>query len=128
MSEKVSKILTVKEYIQEKQSFNNISTDAMDKKLTQALADLINEVNNPQIIFNENEEGCFCTKLYVKLFGKSTAKFIALSIYNELLGHLSAQKLIKQIVVKGLAVTPIITDSDMKNNTRGILANLKYIK
>jgi len=122
------KILTIKEYIKEQNNFEDMGVEAISLELTKALADLINEINNPHIIFNENEEACFCTKLHVKLFSKSTAKFTALSIYNELLGQLNAQDAIKQIVVRGLAITPIIINSDMKNKTRGILAYLKYIK
>jgi len=125
------KILTIKEYLKEKENElvpEEMSVDDMEKILTQSFIDILKSVGqdvNLSIIFNKDEQGCFCTKLYTKL--NSSYKDVAIQIYNELLGNLHDQNL-NQIVVKGLAVTPIITDSDMKNNTRGILAYLKYIK
>jgi len=124
------KILTVKEYLKEKESFTSeeMSVDAMGERLTQAFIDILKSTGqdiNISIVFNKDEQGCFCTKLYTKF--NASYKDMAIQIYNELLGNLREQNLI-QIAVKGFAITPIITDSDMKNNTRGILAYLKYIK
>jgi len=123
------KILTVKEYLKEQETISNdMSVDDMGKNITQAFIDILKTVGqdvNLSIIFNKDEQGCFCTKLYTKF--NASYKDMAIQIYNELLGNLHDQNL-NQIIVKGFAITPIITDSDMKNNTRGILAYLKYIK
>ena len=120
------KILTIKEFIKERQSLDDMSVEMMDEKLNQALASLLKFLNSQQIIFNKEEEGCFCTKLNTKFLIPPDFHWTVLSVYKELTLQLH-EKNLTHIIVKGLTLSPVIKDDD-DNIVRGIFAYIKYVK
>jgi len=125
------KILTVKEYLEEQQTYNDMSTGVTSEKFNADFAHLLKSRVSNRIIFNKNEPDCH----YIKLKTQFSLNLkiidtldVLMKVYSELLEIAHTQNLV-QIVVQEICVTPIIID--IYNNLekeRGIMVLLKYIK
>ena len=110
-------MLKVKEYIK-RESLENI-----DERLTQAFVEYIS--GKSDVIYEVYDSRFFSTKLNTRLILKDG--FPLSQIYSDLVSIVMRLN-VRGIAISGLSVTPVIIDLDSKEEVRGIIACIKYIR